>query len=172
MSLKIELINYYDDLTERQKRILEEKNGFIVYYNYSDYFKKYELTNEQAGIIMLALMHYARYHGRESLPPDLEKALEENIVMLIIFNILMEREAKATKEWINKRGSSKSKSKKSVSVSTPIGIVKLKGNPENMPSEADFTDIVENHTADIESFIEAGNTNGWEIPWEDIIEEL
>lgn len=174
---KIKIVNYYDGLSTKQKEKLEEKASVCCYYSYYDELKKYEISNEQAGILFLALTFYGKTHGQEELPTELSEPIEQNPLLCYIFETWCQRERSATLNWVNHRGgNSKSnkataKTEKVVIEETPVGRIELVGNKKNMPKDDDFSEIVESIGYEFANFIKYGNICEWDRPFTDILEE-
>lgn len=178
MTKKIELVNYYDELSEKQKKKLDEKVSICAYYSYYDEIKKYGISNEDAGILFLALTFYGRTHGTEPIPAELAEHIENNPFVCYIFETWCQRERQATLNWVNHRGGNAKTAERKPKIETvilndsPFGKVKLTGEKKNMPTEIDENEfeIVEADNFDL--FIDYGNEKKWCKPWRELLNDF
>ena len=107
----IELNNYYDTLTEKQKLGHADKQGALFYYEWFDML--YEMCSfEESGCLLLTLLYYDRYGGSKPLPTDLQERLESDRALTMMFISLQDKLASASRKWLNmhKVGAPKEKS--------------------------------------------------------------
>lgn len=97
----MQLINYYETLSEIQKRKWAEKQGNVSYREWFDTLHE-EYTLEEAGAILLGLMFYDRTGGTLPLPDDIAKVIDSDRATRSLFRTYMEKTAAGSKEWINK----------------------------------------------------------------------
>lgn len=97
----MQLINYYETLSEIQKRKWGEKQGNVCYQEWFDTLHE-EYTLEEAGAILLGLMFYDRTGGTLPLPDDIAKVIDSDRATRSLFRTYMEKTAAGSKEWINK----------------------------------------------------------------------
>lgn len=97
----IKLNNYYKKLSPIQKKKHAEKQGMLCYYEWFDTLYD-ECTPEEAGIVLLALLHYDRYGGNADLPAPLIEKLNADRALKMLFTMCMDKIAAASREWINK----------------------------------------------------------------------
>lgn len=97
----MQLINYYETLSEIQKRKWAEKQGNVSYREWFDTLHD-EYTLEEAGAILLGLMFYDRTGGTLPLPDDIAKVIDSDRATRSLFRTYMEKTAAGSKEWINK----------------------------------------------------------------------
>ena len=64
---QITLNNYYDKLTQKQKKKFREKKGMLCYYEWFETLVD-DCTPEEIGYIFLGLLHYDRFGGSVELP--------------------------------------------------------------------------------------------------------
>lgn len=161
------ILNYYDDLTEKQKEKLKEKKSLIIYY---DYFEEFErLTYKKRGILISALIFYGKTHGTEPLPSDLDNELKKDRLLCYMFETLQKREKKATLEWVNRRGSKvKEKIKSKIIETDDEDGCELFGNVENMPDS--YVDV-QLSGGDLQDFLSFGNFKKWNKPYMDLLSE-
>lgn len=158
--------NYYEDLEQRQKDVLEEKNSAIIYYNYLEDLE--DCTLEEKGAMLGALLHYASTHGTEQIPKEYTDIIENDRGLKKIFKIWQVREAKATTEWCNHRGSYTKKY--TYFVFEDGSKKKLKGNIGNAPRTYNDEDLFY-RGKELKDFIDFGNANEWEKPYKELAEE-
>lgn len=115
----MEINNYYKTLSPKQKEKLKERTAFSVYYEWLDQLEAVKLTYEQRGIIFTAIGFYARTNGTEKLPADLAERIESEPLLLFIFNTFMNTTERATRQWINLRGTTKKKDKEEMPANAP-----------------------------------------------------
>lgn len=163
---KFTLLNYYKELNERQKEAVKEKKSAIIFHTYLDDMQN--LTFEQRGVLMSALLFYARTHGAEELPKEIADKLNEDFLLCFMFQAYQQREAKATKEWCNHRGVYAKKH--SYFVFEDGTKRKIKGNIDNAPNSYEDEDLYL-RGKDLKGFIDFGNTDGWSVPWKELAEE-
>ena len=97
----IELNNYYDTLTEKQKLGHADKQGALFYYEWFDML--YEMCSfEESGCLLLTLLYYDRYGGNADLPAPLIEKLNSDRALKMLFTMCMDKIAAASREWINK----------------------------------------------------------------------
>lgn len=158
--------NYYEDLEQRQKDVLEEKNSAIIYYNYLEDLD--DCTLEEKGAMLGALLFYASTHGTEPIPKEYTDIIESDRGLKKIFKLWQVREAKATSEWCNHRGSY---TKKYTYFTFEDGTKKkLKGNIDNAPRSYEDENIFY-RGAELKNFIDFGNVNEWEKPYKELVKE-
>lgn len=107
----IELNNYYDTLTEKQKLGHADKQGALFYYEWFDVL--YDMCDlEESGCLLLALLYYDRYGGSRPLPTDLQERLESDRALKMTFVSMQDKLAASTRKWLNKHkvGTPKKKS--------------------------------------------------------------
>lgn len=107
----IELNNYYDTLTEKQKLGHADKQGALFYYEWFDVL--YDMCDlEESGCLLLALLYYDRYGGSRPLPTDLQERLESDRALKMTFVSMQDKLAASTRKWLNqhKVGTPKKKS--------------------------------------------------------------
>ena len=107
----IELNNYYDTLTEKQKLGHADKQGALFYYEWFDVL--YDMCDlEESGCLLLALLYYDRYGGSRPLPTDLQERLESDRALKMTFVSMQDKLAASSRKWINqhKVGTPKKKS--------------------------------------------------------------
>lgn len=107
----IELNNYYDTLTEKQKLGHADKQGALFYYEWFDML--YEMCSfEESGCLLLALLYYDRYGGSKPLPADLQERLESDRALTMMFISLQDKLSASSRKWINQHrvGTPKKKS--------------------------------------------------------------
>lgn len=98
---KIELSNYYDKFTDKQKLSHADKKGALFYYEWFDML--YEMCSvEEAGTLLLALLYYDKFGGSKPLPEGLQERLESDRAMTMIFLSFMDKLAASSREWINR----------------------------------------------------------------------
>ena len=108
----IELNNYYDTLTEKQKLGHADKQGALFYYEWFDVL--YDMCDlEESGCLLLALLYYDRYGGSRPLPTDLQERLESDRALKMTFVSMQDKLAASSRKWINqhKVGTTKKKAK-------------------------------------------------------------
>lgn len=108
---QIELNNYYDTLTEKQKLGHADKQGALFYYEWFDVL--YDMCDlEESGCLLLALLYYDRYGGSRPLPTDLQERLESDRALKMTFVSMQDKLAASTRKWLNqhKVGTPKKKS--------------------------------------------------------------
>jgi hypothetical protein len=156
--------NYYEELEQRQKDVLEEKNSAIIYYNYLEDLE--DCTLEEKGAMLGALLFYASTHGTEEIPKEYTDIIEGDRGLRKIFKMWQLREAKATSEWCNHRGSY---TKKYTYFEFRDGSKKkIKGNVDNAPrNQKDFWF----NDCEWREFFEYGNEREWDRPYTELAEE-
>lgn len=156
--------NYYDELEERQKDVLEDKNSAIIYYNYLEDLE--DCTLEEKGAMLGALLFYASTHGTEEIPKEYADIIENDRGLKKVFRAWQINEAKATEEWCNHRGSY---SRKYTYFEFKDGSKKrIKGNTDNAPKN--YNDLWFND-CELREFIEYGNEQKWSRPYNEIAGE-
>ena len=98
---EIKLNNYYDKLSMVQKAKHAEKQGMLCYYEWYESLVD-DCTPEEAGYILLALLHYDRYGGAVDLPDFLAERISSDRALKMLFTLCMDKIAAASREWINK----------------------------------------------------------------------
>ena len=98
---EIKLNNYYEKLSMVQKAKHAEKQGMLCYYEWLDTLSE-ECSPEEAGYILLALLHYDRYGGAVALPDFLAEKISSDRALKMLFTLCMDKIAAASREWINK----------------------------------------------------------------------
>ena len=156
--------NYYEDLEQRQKDVLEEKNSAIIYYNYLEDLE--DCTMEEKGAMLGALLFYSSTHGTKAIPEEYTEIIENDRGLKKIFKMWQVREAKATKEWCNHRGSYTRKY--TYFVFEDGSKKKIKGNVDNAPKT--FKDCMYSDD-NLKEFIDYGNENEWNRPYKELEEE-
>ena len=106
----IELNNYYDTLTEKQKLGHADKQGALFYYEWFDVL--YDMCSlEKSGCLLLALLYYDKYGGAKPLPADLQERLESDRALTMTYLTLQEKLAASSRKWINQHKVSTPKKK-------------------------------------------------------------
>lgn len=182
---KIKIENYYAGLSGKQKEKLAEKASVYCYYSYYDELEKYQISNENAGILFRALTFYGKTHGQEELPIELSEPIEKEPLLCYIFETWCQREKNATLNWVNHRGGTPKAPKTKttpppaeptiedmVIEETPFGKIELSGIKKNMPSSNDdFRAIASVVGDEFNNFIGYGNVVEWYKPFKDIVTE-
>ena len=97
----MEIISILDNLTEKQKEKVKDKKAVSFYYEWYDQMQVINLPYEKRGILLSALCHYSMTLGTEPLPEELEKAIEADVVLTLLFNLYMNTTINAVKQWCN-----------------------------------------------------------------------
>lgn len=158
--------NYYEDLEQRQKDVLEDKNSAIIYYNYLEDLE--DCTLEEKGAMLGALLFYASTHGTEEIPKEYTDIIENDRGLKKIFKLWQVREAKATSEWCNHRGSYTKKY--TYFVFEDGSKKKLKGNTDNAP-RTHMEEGLFFCGKELKDFIDFGNADSWSVSWQELADE-
>ena len=97
----IKLNNYYDKLTQKQKKKFREKKGMLCYYEWFETLID-DCTPEEIGYIFLGLLHYDRFGGSVELPDFIAEKLNSDRALRMTFTIFMDKPCAASRDWINK----------------------------------------------------------------------
>ena len=109
----IELNNYYDTLTEKQKLGHADKQGALFYYEWFDVL--YDMCSlEESGCFLLARLYYDKFGGSKPLPADLQERLESDRALTMTYLTLQEKLAASSRKWINRHRVSTSKKESKV----------------------------------------------------------
>lgn len=166
---KFKIYNYYDKLTDKQKEKLRDRKGMLLYYDYIEECEQ-RLTREEVGVITLAILHYSRYHGTKDIPQDLADELNKNPLMCYMFETWQKREATACKNWINKKGTPRTKAKTKTTIMVGGDEVELIGDEDNFPKS--ITDFPVKYHTYFDIIIYHGNEKKWDKPYLEMAEEV
>lgn len=166
---KFKIYNYYDELTEKQKEKLAERKGMLLYYDYIEECEQ-RLSREEVGVMTLAILHYSRYHGAKEIPQELADEINKNPLMCYMFETWQKREAVACKNWINKKGTPKSKAKPKTTIFVEGEEVELIGNESNFPKSID--ELPSKYHKYFAYLVYMGNDCKWEKSIIELAEEL
>lgn len=100
----MKLENFYEKLTCKQKEKFKDKKALALFYDWHEQMETARLTYEERGMIITALLYYAK---NEPLPIELEKQIEENVILNLLFLNFAKTTAEASRKWVNLRGGKK-----------------------------------------------------------------
>ena len=166
---KFTIYNYYDELTEKQREKLQDRRGMMLYHDYIEECEQ-RLSYEEAGVMMLAILHYSRHHGTKEIPQELADEINKNPLMCYMFETWQKREATACKNWINKKGTPKAKTKPKTTIMVSGDEVELIGDEDNFPKS--ISDFPAKYQPYFDMIIYHGNDAKWNKPYLQIAEEL
>ena len=76
-------------------------NFMLCYYEWLDTLLE-DCTPEEAGYLLMGLIHYDRFGGAVALPVHIEEKLASDRALKMLFTLCMEKVAAGSREWINK----------------------------------------------------------------------
>lgn len=100
----MKLENFYEKLTCKQKEKFKDKKALALFYDWEEQMNTAKLTYEEKGMIITGLLYYAK---NEPLPIELEKQIEENVILNLLFLNFAKTTAEASRKWVNLRGGKK-----------------------------------------------------------------
>ena len=104
--------NYFETLTEKQKKKLADKKGALLYYEW--FQRLYDnLDLETIGAMLLGVIYYDMHAGSKTIPTKLTKVIKKDKTANVLFDALLERTYAGSMEWINRHHSSKQDEKTS-----------------------------------------------------------
>ena len=104
--------NYFETLTEKQIKKLNDKKGALLYYEW--FGRLYEnLDLETIGAMLLGVIFYDMHAGSKPIPAKLMKVIKKDKTATVLFDALLERTYAGSREWINRHHSSKQDEKTS-----------------------------------------------------------
>lgn len=166
---KFKLYNYYEELTEKQREKLKDRKGMLLYYDYIEECEE-RLTREEVGVMTLAILHYSRHHGTKEIPEELANEIDKNPLMCYMFETWQKREATACKNWLNKKGTPKPKTKPKATILVDGDDVELVGDISNFPTS--ITDFPKKYHPYFDIIIHQGNSEKWNKPYLQIAEDV
>lgn len=160
---KLKIINYFETLTQKQKIEIESKKSIGLFYSFYDECIDNELTDEEIGQLVMALVFYGKTKGREPLPQELSNKIEANRVLYLMCTTWMTRVANEEKNWLSHKRSKKEK----VLYNMKNDVVGLYGNKNNMPND-DFIYEKGLDDSEFEDFVNYGNSVEWCLPCDEL----
>ncbi len=159
---KLQVKNYFEELTEKQKLEIEQKKSIGLYYNFFDECEENGLSDAQIGIITQALLKYGKSKGRQPISEELKAKIEADPLICYMCNIWMNRIAEEDKKWLTHKRAKKETKFLDVYGNT----FKLKGNAKNMPETVDDIELSDE---DIIDFIDYANGVDWCLPYNELL---
>ena len=98
--------NYFETLTPKQKKKLQDKKGSLLYYEW--FGRLYDnLDLETIGAMLLGAVYYDMHAGSKPIPSKLMKVIKKDKTATVLFDAMLDRVYSGSREWINRHHSSK-----------------------------------------------------------------
>lgn len=98
--------NYFETLTPKQKKKLQDKKGSLLYYEW--FGRLYDnLDLETIGAMLLGAVYYDMHAGSKPIPSKLMKVIKKDKTAAVLFEAMLDRVYSGSREWINRHHSSK-----------------------------------------------------------------